>query len=323
VLQAVGYFSSISGLFDPSTFASPPFGRVFMLQAAPQFGSNISGGSVAKATYSHFMFHLDRLVAFVFKLYRYRGVIWVMAKHDLAARYVGTIGGPFWAIFHPLATVVVYWAVFSLGFKATGPSGMPFVVYFVCGLVPWLLFNNTIIANVSAVTARPHLVKKIVFPTEVLPIVNLVSEAFTHVAMLVILLGVISYYGYKPSPYFLQTAYYFFALCFFVVGLSWILSSLQVFHRDIGQGMTMLLNFWFWLTPIVWTNEMVPEEYRWALQLNPVAYVVEGYRQSLLHQQAAWTNLNAGVCYWLTAAVVLIVGAYVFRRLKPEFADVL
>jgi ABC-type polysaccharide/polyol phosphate export permease len=246
-----------------------------------------------------------------------------MAKHDLTSRYVGTIGGPLWAILHPVATVVIYWAVFSFGFKAKGPSGTPFVLYFVSGLIPWLLFNNTVMASVSAITGRPHLVKKIVFPTEVLPIVNLVSETFTHVAMLLIFLGVMWYYGHGPTSFLLQTPYYYVALCFFVVGLAWLLSSLQVFHRDVAQGMAVILNFWFWLTPIVWTNDIVPEKYRWMLQLNPVAYVVEGYRKSLLQQEPAWADLRGGECYWLAATVMLVAGAYVFRRLKPEFADVL
>ena len=246
-----------------------------------------------------------------------------MAKHDLASRYVGTIAGPLWAILHPVATVVVYWAVFSIGFKAMGPSGMPFIVYFVSGLVPWLLFNNTIMTSMSAVTGKPYLVKRIVFPTEVLPIVNLVAETFTHVIMFSILFCVIAYYGYKPTPFLFQAAYYYMALCVFVVGLAWFLSSLQVFHRDVGQGMAVLLNFWFWLTPIVWTADMVPEKYRWMLLLNPLAYVVEGYRKSLLYQQPALEDVSASAVYWLVAAVMFVAGAYVFRRLKPDFADVL
>src|ERR1051325_9220141 len=101
-----------------------------------------------------------RIAAFLRKLYQYRGIIWAMAKRDLASRYIGTIAGPLWAILHPLATIIIYWFVFSVGFKAKGPSGTPFVLYFVSGLVPWLLFNNTIMTSVSAVTASPHLVKK-------------------------------------------------------------------------------------------------------------------------------------------------------------------
>jgi ABC-type polysaccharide/polyol phosphate export permease len=250
-------------------------------------------------------------------------MIWAMSKHDLISRYIGTLGGPLWAVLHPVATVMIYWVVFSVGFKAVGPSGMPFVLYFVSGLVPWLLFNNTIISSVSVVTGNAHLVKKTVFPTEVLPIVNLVSETFTHIAMLSILFGVVWYYGHKPTPFLFQAAYYYFALCFFALGLSWFLSSLQVFHRDVGQGVSVILNFWFWMTPIVWTSEMVPEKYRWMLQLNPLAYVVEGYRKSLLYHQPAWMDVTGGAYYWLAAVVMFVAGAYVFRRLKPEFADVL
>ena len=263
------------------------------------------------------------IFTFLRKFYRYRGMIWAMSKHDLASRYIGTIGGPLWAILHPVATVLIYWVVFSLGFKAMGPFGIPFVLYFVSGFVPWLLFTNSIVASVSAVTGNAHLVKKTVFPTEVLPIVNLVSETFTHVTMLLILFGIVWYYGYKLTPFLFQLAYYYFALCFSVLGLSWLLSSLQVFHRDVSQGVTVILNFWFWLTPIVWTSDMVPEKYRWMLQLNPLAYVVEGYRKSLLHQQPAWADVTGGVYYWCVAVTMFVAGAHVFRRLKPEFADVL
>ncbi|HEY7168443.1 MAG TPA: ABC transporter permease [Candidatus Binatia bacterium] len=264
-----------------------------------------------------------RLSAFLEKLYRYRGTIWAIAKHDLASRYIGTIGGPLWAILHPVATVVIYWAVFSLGFKATGPAGMPFVLYFVSGLVPWLLFNNTIMTSVSAIVSKPHLVKKIVFPTEVLPIATLISETATHVAMLLVLLGVIAFYGYHPTPFWFQTGYYYLALCLLVIGLSWLLSAVQVFHRDVAQGMMVILNFWFWLTPIVWANDMVPQQYRWVLRLNPLAYVVEGYRKSLVYHQPAWFDLIGALYYWLITAAIVLIGGFVFRRLKPEFADVL
>jgi len=246
-----------------------------------------------------------------------------MSKHELASRYIGTVGGPMWAVLHPLMTVLVYWLVFSLGFKTVGPAGMPFVLYFISGFVPWLLFTNTLMGNVSVVTGNPHLVKKTVFPTEVLPIVNLVAETFTHITMLIILLLVVWLYGYQISPFIFQVVYYYFALCFCVLGLSWLLSSLQVFHRDVSHGVSVVLNFWFWLTPIVWTANMVPEKYRWILRLNPLAYLVDGYRKSLLHHQPAWEDIIGGAYYWLVAIFIFVTGAYVFKRLSLEFADVL
>jgi lipopolysaccharide transport system permease protein/teichoic acid transport system permease protein len=140
---------------------------------------------------------------------------------------------------------------------------------------------------------------------------------------LLVTLAIFSANDVTFSLYIFQVFYYFVALCFFLLGISWIVSALNVFHRDIGQGLTVILNLWFWLTPIVWTVDIVPEKYRWLLQLNPLEYIVEGYRKSLLYHQPIWGNITGGVYYWLTAAVVFVAGALLFRRLKPEFADVL
>lgn len=265
---------------------------------------------------------LSRLITFLSKLYRYRAAIWALVKHDLSARYLGTLGGPLWAVFHPLAMVAIYWFVFSVGFKAKGPADVPFILYFISGLVPWLLFNNTILASVSVLTRNVHLVKKIVFPTEVLPVVSLISESLTHLVMLVLALIVFCLYGYYPSGLLFQVGYFYLAICFMVLGFAWLLSSLQVFHRDVSQGLLIFMNLWFWLTPIVWTSEMIPETYRWVVQANPLLYVVDGYRSSLLHEQSAWLELGSARYYWLSAAVIFVGGAECFRRLKPHFADI-
>jgi ABC-type polysaccharide/polyol phosphate export permease len=253
-------------------------------------------------------------------IWRYREAIRVLAVRDFLARYVGTIGGPLWAIAHPLATVVIFWFVFSVGFKAQGPAGMPFVLYFVSGLIPWTLFSDVLNSSMNAVTANPHYVKKMVFPTEILPLVQLVSATFTHVILLLILFLIGWYYGYTPTLLSVQVIYYYVALSFLIVGFSWLLSALQVFHRDLGQG--MILNLWFWLTPIVWVPDMI-HEYKWVLQYNPMYYVIEGYRESLLSGVPLWSNLKEIVFFWAITGTVLLSGAYVFRRLKPEFADML
>jgi len=245
-----------------------------------------------------------------------------MVRHDMISRYVGTLGGALWAIIHPLTTVLIFWLVFSVGFKANGPSGTPFIVYFITGFAPWLLINSTILSNVSIISANVHLVKKTVFPVEVLPLVRLISETVTHILFLVILSCVLGFYGYYPTLFTLQVLYYFFAECILVLGLSWLLSALQVFHRDISQAAGIILNLWFWLTPIVWSTDMISEDFRWLLQINPVIYIVDGYRNSFLMQRGAWLDLWGGGSYWFITGIILMSGALCFRKLKPHFADV-
>ncbi len=268
------------------------------------------------------MTHLDRLVAFVSKLYRYRGVIWAMAKHDVASRYVGTIGGAFWAVLHPALTVAIYWFVFAVGFKAQGPAGMPFILYFVSGLVPWLFFSEVLLSSTNAVTANSSLIKKTVFPSEVLPLVHFVSSSFSHFVLLVILCILAWSYGYGLKFTVIQVIYFYGALGCFLLGLSWLLGSLQVFHRDLSQAMSTVLSLWFWLTPVVWSAEMIPSQFKIILEFNPIYYVVEGYR-SIITGVPLWLHWREALCFWLVTGPVLLLGAYVFKRLKPEFAEVL
>jgi ABC-type polysaccharide/polyol phosphate export permease len=271
-------------------------------------------------------FHIRgrRVIAFLSKLYNYRGVIWAMAVRDLAARYVGSFGGILWSVVHPLATVIIYWFVFSVGFRARGPAGMPFVLYFVSGLVPWLLFSEVLNSSINAVTANAQLVKKTVFPSEILPLVHLTSASFTHLVLLAVLCFLAWHYGYGPTLSTIYVVYYYTALGCFLLGLSWLLGALQVFHRDLGQGMTVVLNLWFWLTPIVWSTEIIPAQFMNAIQYNPIFYVVEGYRSSLTAgSPLLWLDWRKALRFWAVTGPVFLIGAYVFRRLKPDFADVL
>lgn len=246
-----------------------------------------------------------------------------MALRDVESRHIGTLGGFLWSILQPIATVAIFWMVFSLGFKAEGPSGMPFALYFIAGFVPWLLFTDTINAGVNAVTRNAVLVKKTLFPTEILAAAFFVSASFSHAVLLLALIALAPAYGYSPGISVLTVLYFYAALACFSIGLSWLLGSLQVFHRDIAQGVNVVVNLWFWLTPIVWTSDMLPREFMSILKWNPIYYVVEGYRGALLY--GSWQVLDAASAlnFWLVTFVLLFAGAAVFRRLKPDFADIL
>lgn len=258
----------------------------------------------------------------VWHLFRYRAIIWAMARRELAARYAGTLGGAIWALLHPLATVVVFWFVFSVGFKAQGPSGIPFVLYFLAGFVPWVTFNEVLTQSTNAVTSNAHLVRKVVFPTEVLPFVYLIAAGLAHLVLLFLLIALSAAHGYVPSFHLLQLPYYFAVMSLVALGLGWALGALNPFHRDVSQAVAVVLNLWFWLTPIIWTPAMVPERWLWLFELNPMFHVVEGYRNAILYGEVLWADPQLELPYWLGAGVLFVFGAYLFGKLKPEFGDV-
>jgi len=249
-------------------------------------------------------------------------MIRALAVRDLQSKYVGTLGGIFWIFATPLATVVIFYFVFAVGFKATGPSEAPFILWFVCGLVPWLFFNGSLMAITNSIVGNMHLVKKTIFPTEILAFTHLLSESFTHFVFFVILCVMLLVFGVNFEIARLIFIYYFGCMVVLLLGLGWMLSALQVFYRDIAQGLGIFLNLLFWATPIVWSPDLLPLEYAGWIAYNPIGYIVGGYRDALVFSQVRLPDLHATIYYWAFTLAFLLVGNYVFRRLKTEFADV-
>jgi ABC-type polysaccharide/polyol phosphate export permease len=263
------------------------------------------------------------LVRFLRQVSGQRDMIFALAIRELQSRYVGTLGGVLWAFAHPVAIVTVFYFVFAIGFRAQGQSGAPFILWFVCGLVPWFFFHETLLAITNSITSNAHLVKKTVFPTEVLPLVHVISGLFPHLIFMAILAGLLVFFNVPFSVERLLVVYYLACTVTLVLGLGWLLSALQVFYRDIGQALILILNLWFWATPIVWSQTIVPEEYRSLLSFNPIFYIVEGYRNLLIYNTTVWPSARETVLFWVIGLTALFAGVYVFRRLKPEFADVM
>lgn len=263
------------------------------------------------------------ILQLVRSLYRHRTMIFALAVRDLRSRYVGTLGGILWMVAHPLAVITVFYFVFAVGFRSQGPDRTPFLLWFVCGIVPWFFFNETLSAASDSVTRHAHLIKKIVFPAEILPVVNIVVGLVPHTVFLFIVAGLLAWFNVPFAAGRLLVIYFLVCTCVWLVGLGWILSAIQVFYRDVSHALSIVLNLWFWVTPIVWLPENVPEAYRGLLYYNPFYYIVEGYRGLLVFHTLVWPNLLHTAYFWGMAGATLLVGAYVFSRLKPEFADVL
>ena len=263
------------------------------------------------------------LFRFFKRLYLYRSLIVAMAYQEVKKRYAGTVAGFIWTIVNPLVTILVFWFVFSVGFKIQPVGKFSFVIIFFCGFIPWLTFSETLLFNTNAIVGNAHLVKKTVFPTEILPLVNLVASLISHAVMLVILAVVLLINDISFSIYNIQFIYYFFSLVVFSLGLGWFFSAINVWLRDANQIIGVVLNMWFWLTPIVWLIDMIPKKYQFIIKLNPMFYIVDGYKQSFVYHVPFWENYQLGIYFWVVALSTFFFGGYVFRKLKPEFADVL
>lgn len=250
-------------------------------------------------------------------------MIWAMSIREVQSHYAGTVGGMLWSIINPLMFILVYWFVFSVGFKVQPAGGIPFIVVFLCGLMPWSMFAEALTTSTGAISANAHLITKTVFPTEILSIVHITASMITHFVTLAIFILVMLFNNISFSLYNVQFLYYLFALSVFSLGLGWFFSAINVFYKDIGQALSVVLNMWFWFTPIVWLQDMIPHKYQHILKLNPMYYIVDGYKSSFIYHSSIWHNPNGTIYFWIVCIAVFIIGGITFKKLKSEFAEVL
>ncbi len=266
---------------------------------------------------------LSALPAMTGLFWRKRAVIWAIACRDFNSETQGSYLGVFWAYFQPLLYVILLTLVFSLGLRHN-PAGkdLPFMVFLISGMIPWLFLSGSLGGLTGVIKNHSYLVRKGDTPLILLPASHLLSRLFTHAVLMAAVIAVAWYHGRPPGLMTLQLFYYLAASMGLLMGLGLITSSTCLFVSDVKQLVTVVVQFGFWFTPIIWNIDLLPDRYRWVVKLNPAAYIVEGYRKSILGTGYFWDNWLWGLYYWGFTLAVLFGGAFVFRRLKPHFGEV-
>lgn len=250
-----------------------------------------------------------------------------LTAHDLRSRFLGSTLGFVWAFIQPLVMTIILWFVVGIAFKANAVRGVPFLAWLLAGMSVWSFFADALSQATVVFCEYAFLVKKINFKLSVLPLMKILTALAIHAFFLLIVVAVLLFYRIEVSWHWLAVLYYLFAAAVLLVGLSWITATLQVFFRDVGPIVNVGLQFGFWVTPVFWDFTMIPHQGHahllQLLRLNPVVYIVEGYRNSLFFNTAfggAWWET---LYFWFVALLLLVLGRFIFRKLKPQFADVL
>lgn len=262
-----------------------------------------------------------KLIGTYIEQLRERKLIYSLARSDFRTRFVGSYYGLVWEVLQPLSLIFLFWFVFefALGYKTV--DGVPFVLSFVIGLIPWFFFSDAWSNATNAFTQYSFLVKKMVFKVEILPTVKVISSLLTSVIFHIILVVFLIIYGEGGRLSSLAVLYYLFCTFVLVTGLGFITSSIVVFFKDMRQLLTIILQFGIYLTPILWPQSAIPPDWHWFITLNPMAYVVNGYRAAIFGDLSF--DLLSTVIFWVMTIVILIVGSIVFQKLRPHLADVL
>jgi ABC-type polysaccharide/polyol phosphate export permease len=250
-------------------------------------------------------------------------LIFNLAKNDFWNKYASSQLGIFWAFVQPLLTVLVYWFVFQVGFRVVPVDNVPYLLWLLCGLVPWFFFSEALINSTNSLLEYSYLVKKVVFKISILPIVKIISSLFVHLFFLIFIEYVFIFYGFIPTVYNIQIVYYLFCMISLLVSLTYLTSSVVIFFRDLSQIIAIVMQFGVWLTPIMWRPEMFSDKYQNIFKINPLYYITEGYRDSLFNNVWFWEKPKQTILFWVICLLFFLIGNFAFKKLKPHFSDVL
>ncbi len=253
-----------------------------------------------------------------------RHLIYSLAKDDFKLRFAGSGLGAVWGFIQPLVTILLYWFVFQVGFRSGNARGeVPYVLWLIVGIVPWFFFNEAWNGSMNCLYEYSFLVKKVLFDIEILPIVKILSSLFVHLFFIDIIFILFASYGYYISLYNIQLIYYLLCELVFVYALALITSSIAAFIKDTVLFVGILLQIFFWTIPIVWSPDSMSGLVISILKLNPVYYLVEGFRDTFVNKVWFWEKPGDMLYFWIFISVLLYVGIWMYKRLNKYFADLL
>lgn len=263
-------------------------------------------------------------INFIKDLIAKRYLIYQLTMRDFKSRFVGSWLGLFWSFIQPILMTLILWFVFSTGLRAGGAvDDIPFVVYLLTGLSVWNFFSECLNAGTAVFLQYSFLVKKVSFKVAILPIVKILSSMLIHFCVMIVNIGLILVYGLPITFYWFQFIYYLIAMFVLLLGISWISASLNVFIRDVSHIIRIILTMGFWFSPIIWHISRIPLKYHFIMKLNPMFYIINGYRDSLLYQKGFWEYPFYTLYFWGFCLVTLVIGVLVYSRLRPHFSDVM
>jgi ABC-type polysaccharide/polyol phosphate export permease len=254
-------------------------------------------------------------------LLRYRALIQSLVARELKARYRGSLLGFFWSFINPLLLLLIYTFVFTVVMPGARGGGVePFAVFMFCGILPWTWFSSSLTESSNVLVAGGNLIKKVLFPAEVLPIVTVLAGLVHFCFGLPILAAFLIYYGVPIQPDIALLPLIVLVQLLLTIGLALIVSSLTVHFRDVRDLLTNLLTLWFFATPIIYPIEQAPTAVRRLLNINPFTHLAVLYQEVLFRsgEFRAWRRLEVIAAL---SVLVFVAGYAFFDRLRDTLAE--
>lgn len=253
----------------------------------------------------------------IFKnLYNYRELIKTSVKKDIGGKYKHSFLGVLWSFFNPLLQIAVYAIIFPLIMRNQIPN---YTLFMVCGLIPWTYFSTVLNRASFIMIENGNILKKVYFPREILPISLVMSETVNFLISSIIILAFVIINGTGLSIYILFYPLVLLVQFVLLLGISLIFSSVTVYFRDLQHFIGVALQLFFYATPIVYSIDAIPENFRWILKFNPMTYIIEGYRD-IFYSKSIPDIKMLGIIL-VIGIIVTVIGYLIFNKLQKRFAE--
>lgn len=257
--------------------------------------------------------------------WQYRQQIFKLSISDLKKTYRGAALGWAWAIIKPAVTIFVYWFAFEIGLRAgKDVNGFPFFLWLIAGLIPWFYMNNMITSGTDSIRKYSYLVTKMKFPISTIPTFVSISKFIVHILLITITIGIFVLMGRMPTIYMLQLPFYMLLNLIFFTVFSLLSGLLASMSKDFANLVKSFVTAIFWLSGIVWNINTISIPWlKSFLMINPVTFLVEGYRNCFIHQTWFWEKPKRLMYFAVITLVMLILAVWTYKRLRKEIPDVL
>ncbi|NLK40390.1 MAG: ABC transporter permease [Clostridiales bacterium] len=255
----------------------------------------------------------------------FRKQILSLAKADIVKTYKGSALGWLWAIIKPITTIFVYWFAFRIGLRASRfVDGNPFFVWLIAGIVPWFYISEMITQGTGAIRKYRYLVTKMKFPVSTVPTFVSLSKLLVHMGLLLITIVILITQGYPIDIYYLQLPYYMLMMFIFFVMWSLFSSPLAAISKDFSNLVKSLLTAIFWFSGILYDPRKIKIKLlRRILMLNPVTYIVQGYRDTLIFKVWFWENKFQLISFLIILSLMTFIAIKTYKKLRKDIPDVL
>lgn len=258
--------------------------------------------------------------------WQHRQLIWKLAIYNIKSQYANHYLGAFWNILQPLMQVLIYYVVFGLGLRGDrgDVDGLPFIIYLISGLFPWLYIQQGINGASNAIQSQLALVTKMKFPASVLISISILNGLFNLLLVTAILLVISLWQGYSEPLHYFGLIYFIFASSAIILGISLIMSSLVILIRDMKNILQNVIRMFFFMTPIFWSLSEANEILQILASLNPFAYLLMNYRYTMVYENAPlYGDMADHLYFWTLTAILIYVGVHIHYRFKNRLVDYL